>query len=100
SNTVTTRAGQVVGVTSPRPKVKNVVPLMYTSIAQLGGSLGEVRREPKPYWISPNPRINPPAQIPRRNSSDDGPKILNRVSRLRLARMRPTTLDHARHVER
>ncbi len=103
SITVSVFASAVRGTTSPRPSVKNVVPLMYISDQNPGAppppSPATRIAEPAAHCSRPKENTLPTAQRASNRINESGPKIERNTSRLRpdnaLAAAR-----HGIHVER
>src|SRR2546430_3888519 len=103
SITVSVFASAVRGTTSPKPSVKNVVPLMYTSDQNPGApplpSPTTRIAEPAAHCSRPKENTLPTAQRASNRINESGPKIERNTSRLRpdnaLAAAR-----HRIHVER
>src|SRR6266403_4985955 len=81
SVTTSARASGECGTTSPRPSVKNVVPLRYRSVTKPGFAPVIITAEPAPYCISPKPKTSPTAHTPTKINSEIGPKKPSNVSR-------------------
>ena len=82
SKTVSTRPSVVCGVTSPKPSVKNVVPLMYRSMPNPDAPPGAVSRKPTPQWMSANENTNrsPTARsVGSARAAENGEQILPAV---------------------
>src|SRR2546429_147577 len=103
SITVSVFASAVRGTTSPRPSVKNVVPLMYISDQNPGAppppSPATRIAEPAAHCSRPKENTLPTAQRASNRINESGPKIERNTSRLRpdnaLAAARPTPLAQA-----
>ena len=74
STTASARPGSVRGVTSPKPSVKNVVPLRYKSVSRSGFRSGAFMTVPMAQCSSPKPTISPKAHKLRSSSMEIGPK--------------------------
>ena len=74
SATTTTRDAVPLGVTSPRPRVKKVVPLMYRLVPKVGTPSALARCDPNPHSITANPMIIPTAQAASSRMIESGPK--------------------------
>src|SRR6266852_1241696 len=70
SVTTSARASGECGTTSPRPNVKNVVPLRYRSVTKPGFAPVITTAEPAPYCISPKPKTSPTAHTPTKINSE------------------------------
>src|SRR5437588_272322 len=87
SITVSVFASAVRGTTSPKPSVKNVVPLMYTSDQNPGAppppSPTTRIAEPAAHCSRPKENTLPTAQRASNRINERGPKIERKTSRLR-----------------
>jgi hypothetical protein len=99
SMTVSALASVVRGTTSPRPSVKNVVPLRYRSAPKLGAPPARISAEPAAHWTMPKAKTMPTAQRLRRASSESGPNTLRKASRRFAGRSRAVA-RHGSHVPR
>src|SRR3989442_2229050 len=107
SITVSVSASAVRGTASPRPSVKNVVPLIYISDQTPGApppappppSPTTLMAEPAAHCSRPKENTLPTAQRASNRINESGPKIERKTSRLRPDRARAAA-RHGIHVER
>src|SRR5689334_12835111 len=81
STTTSARAMLLRGTTSPRPRVKKVVPLRYTSVQKPVLRPVMLRAEPEPYCMRAKLQTRPTAQTATRINKEMGPKIPKADSR-------------------
>src|SRR5437879_13926487 len=74
SATTTARDAVPRGVTSPRPRVKKVVPLMYKLVPKVGTPSELARCDPSPHSSTANPTIIPTAQAASSRMIESGPR--------------------------
>src|SRR5579883_122278 len=82
STTAKKRPRAFAGARSPKPIVKNVVPLKYSEAdSALAVPLEFCKGVPNDQCSRAKPRINPPTHVLKSPNNERGPKTLRKVSR-------------------
>ncbi len=104
SSTISIRASEPAGCTSPSPSVKIVVPLTYRQLFicphAVTGCTGSLNGMPSPKYTSAYASVSDSAHTTNSTSSAAGPYRLYICSRSFAGRSRPPSHTHGAHVSR